>query len=98
MYICLFHSFIPQENMEKLPSINKNDLKLIKMSVSKNYSWSPGGPVKLIKQISLSTQALLKRVFIWLWWPKVPPHLHQPKVQMNEVYIPLRILLSASQS
>ena len=64
----------------------KNYLKFVKIGTSEKHSWSPGSLVRLIKQISLSTQAVLKWVFIWQWLPKVSPCLHQPKVQMNDMF------------
>lgn len=51
MDICLFHSFILQENMDKLPKINKNEY-FTKLSIK---SWWSSNT---LKQTSLSTQAL----------------------------------------
>lgn len=55
------------------------------MGTLKKYSNCPDCLVKIINQ-RVYLPKLYARVFIWQWWPKVSSHLHQPKVQMNDLF------------
>ena len=71
--------------MRELPKVCKIRY-LKKQTNKKNHSWSPGSFVRLVKQISSSTQDVLKTVFVWQWLPKVSPCLHQPEVRVNDMF------------